>query len=161
MGILSIAICFFKHRSVSRSKHFFCIACVYFFFNQKTAYEVRISDWSSDVCSSDLLPIGTETTRPCPTLVRLDCFPLERCIITKVGHPLLKVKQLSLHDIARYPIITRDPSFSGRWKVLDAFTQAGVTPKIIFGAVDADVGKTYRSEERRVGKEGASTCRYR
>src|SRR3546814_10268668 len=25
-----------------------------FFFNQKTAYEVRISDWSSDVCSSDL-----------------------------------------------------------------------------------------------------------
>src|SRR3546814_8977893 len=29
--------------------------CVYiFFFKQKTAYEVRISDWSSDVCSSDL-----------------------------------------------------------------------------------------------------------
>src|SRR3546814_4442541 len=26
-----------------------------FFFNQKTAYEMRISDWSSDVCSSDLL----------------------------------------------------------------------------------------------------------
>src|SRR3546814_11972043 len=28
---------------------------VFFFFKQKTAYEVRISDWSSDVCSSDLL----------------------------------------------------------------------------------------------------------
>src|SRR3546814_4674018 len=28
-----------------------------FFFKQKTAYEMRISDWSSDVCSSDLLPI--------------------------------------------------------------------------------------------------------
>src|SRR3546814_7189928 len=27
---------------------------VFCFFNQKTAYEVRISDWSSDVCSSDL-----------------------------------------------------------------------------------------------------------
>src|SRR3546814_15205176 len=27
---------------------------VFFFFKQKTAYEVRISDWSSDVCSSDL-----------------------------------------------------------------------------------------------------------
>src|SRR3546814_14240079 len=27
-----------------------------FFFKQKTAYELRISDWSSDVCSSDLLP---------------------------------------------------------------------------------------------------------
>src|SRR3546814_10725353 len=30
----------------------------YFFFKQKTAYEVRISDWSSDVCSSDLLGAG-------------------------------------------------------------------------------------------------------
>src|SRR3546814_13952731 len=29
-----------------------------FFFKQKTAYEMRISDWSSDVCSSDLLPCG-------------------------------------------------------------------------------------------------------
>src|SRR3546814_3599162 len=28
--------------------------CKFFFFKQKTAYEMRISDWSSDVCSSDL-----------------------------------------------------------------------------------------------------------
>src|SRR3546814_10082452 len=28
----------------------------FFFFKQKTAYEMRISDWSSDVCSSDLTP---------------------------------------------------------------------------------------------------------
>src|SRR3546814_5003124 len=28
----------------------------FFFFKQKTAYEMRISDWSSDVCSSDLIP---------------------------------------------------------------------------------------------------------
>src|SRR3546814_2357395 len=33
----------------------FMIVCVFFFFKQKTAYEMRISDWSSDVCSSDLL----------------------------------------------------------------------------------------------------------
>src|SRR3546814_9997428 len=35
---------------------YYCI-CVFlvFFFKQKTAYEMRISDWSSDVCSSDLL----------------------------------------------------------------------------------------------------------
>src|SRR3546814_407120 len=30
------------------------IVCCFFFFKQKTAYEMRISDWSSDVCSSDL-----------------------------------------------------------------------------------------------------------
>src|SRR3546814_15530196 len=33
---------------------------VLFFFKQKTAYEMRISDWSSDVCSSDL-PVGSAT----------------------------------------------------------------------------------------------------
>src|SRR3546814_2100506 len=38
----------------SRSCSFF------FFFKQKTAYEMRISDWSSDVCSSDLGTVGKE-----------------------------------------------------------------------------------------------------
>src|SRR3546814_9847807 len=32
----------------------FVLCCVFFFYKQKTAYEMRISDWSSDVCSSDL-----------------------------------------------------------------------------------------------------------
>src|SRR3546814_3464382 len=37
----------------------FCCVCVlFFFFKQKTAYEMRISDWSSDVCSSDLFSEG-------------------------------------------------------------------------------------------------------
>src|SRR3546814_14684497 len=31
-----------------------CVCLFFFFFKQKTAYEMRISDWSSDVCSSDL-----------------------------------------------------------------------------------------------------------
>src|SRR3546814_10907044 len=48
-----------------KSKHVLMVP-VFFFFKQKTAYEMRISDWSSDVCSSDLSaadmrrhPIGT------------------------------------------------------------------------------------------------------
>src|SRR3546814_7907539 len=35
--------------------HVLCMFLLFFFFKQKTAYEMRISDWSSDVCSSDLL----------------------------------------------------------------------------------------------------------
>src|SRR3546814_4522944 len=31
-----------------------CVILMFFFFKHKTAYEMRISDWSSDVCSSDL-----------------------------------------------------------------------------------------------------------
>src|SRR3546814_2251609 len=40
--------------------YFLCVCLCFFFFKQKTAYEMRISDWSSDVCSSDLelIPSG-------------------------------------------------------------------------------------------------------
>src|SRR3546814_5276373 len=38
--------------------------CFFFFFKQKTAYEMRISDWSSDVCSSDLGPGGIADIAP-------------------------------------------------------------------------------------------------
>src|SRR3546814_8434772 len=36
----------------------------FFFFKQKTAYEMRISDWSSDVCSSDLTAAGARLIDP-------------------------------------------------------------------------------------------------
>src|SRR3546814_7720571 len=42
---------------------------LFFFFKQKTAYEMRISDWSSDVCSSDLIrrsPCATSITAMAP-----------------------------------------------------------------------------------------------
>src|SRR3546814_8254820 len=44
----------------------------FFFFKQKTAYEVRISDWSSDVCSSDLLGVDSAQSQDCvdPVVVR-------------------------------------------------------------------------------------------
>src|SRR3546814_4430465 len=44
--------------------------CSLFFFKQKTAYEMRISDWSSDVCSSDLrahsVPLAVEREQDSP-----------------------------------------------------------------------------------------------
>src|SRR3546814_7464901 len=36
---------------------------IFFFFKQKTAYDMRISDWSSDVCSSDLALISRDVER--------------------------------------------------------------------------------------------------
>src|SRR3546814_8873334 len=40
------------------------VVVMFFFFKQKTAYEMRISDWSSDVCSSDLCAeLPTRTTK--------------------------------------------------------------------------------------------------
>src|SRR3546814_4265206 len=46
---------------------------LFFFFKQKTAYEMRISDWSSDVCSSDLAIAGARPFgQPAAFLVRVD-----------------------------------------------------------------------------------------
>src|SRR3546814_4290993 len=44
------------------------VVLIFFFFKQKTAYEMRISDWSSDVCSSDLLDLLPRIKRIRPDL---------------------------------------------------------------------------------------------
>lgn len=89
------------------------------------------------------LALGTETMRPFPRLTMLPCFPISRSIIAKKGHPVLRAKNLTLQELAKYPIIAHDRQRSGSWKVMDAFRRAGIEPNIIFGAVDADVCKTY------------------
>jgi len=89
------------------------------------------------------LAIGTETTRSFPHLVKLPCFDLTRSVVAKAGHPILKVKKLTLKEIAAYPIIVYGTRHSGRAKVMDAFRKAGIEPKISLSAVDADICKTY------------------
>src|SRR3546814_3625713 len=63
----------------------------FFFFKQKTAYEMRISDWSSDVCSSDLFQrnIQAGTSR----------LGLEENALTTSEDVLQRVRELSLQGI--------------------------------------------------------------
>ncbi len=89
------------------------------------------------------LAICTETKRDFPNLVKLRCFELKRCIVAKIGHPLLDVPELTLAEIAKYPIIMYDLRYSGRWKVMKAFSDAGLEPKVVMSGIDADVCKTY------------------
>lgn len=91
------------------------------------------------------LAIGTETIRQFSNLVKLDCFTIHRAIVAPTGHPILFVPELTLAEVAKYPIITYDTRYSGRWKVMKAFADAGVEPKIIMSGIDADVCKTYVS----------------
>src|SRR3546814_6056150 len=52
---------------------YYMLCLLFFFFKQKTAYEMRISDWSSDVCSSDLprqWTLGVEFYR---NFLEIDC----------------------------------------------------------------------------------------
>src|SRR3546814_8717409 len=57
---------------------------MFFFFKQKTAYEMRISDWSSDVCSSD--PANVATERPSESLLA-KLWP-RRCVVAEVSNLL-------------------------------------------------------------------------
>src|SRR3546814_8936864 len=68
----------------------------FFFFKQKTAYEVRISDWSSDVCSSDL-----------PAAPVVETFDEGRFAhIAGFGHAQSQIfEQLEIH--ARFPALDR------------------------------------------------------
>src|SRR3546814_1533419 len=57
------------------------IVVLFFFFKQKTAYEMRISDWSSDVCSSDLIQtnhrkVPDPSVQYPPLWIRSHNFPL-------------------------------------------------------------------------------------
>ena len=76
-------------------------------------------------------------------LVRLPCSSLPRSVVAKTGHPILAVQKLTLEAIAKYPVITYDPRYSGRWRVMQAFKKAGIAPNIILSAIDADVCKAY------------------
>jgi len=73
----------------------------------------------------------------------LPCYQWNRCVLTPPGHPLLKIKKLTLDDIARYPVITYDFAFTGRSKINQAFAALGLNPEVVLTAIDADVIKTY------------------
>src|SRR3546814_16802156 len=111
----------------------------FFFFKQKTAYEMRISDWSSDVCSSDLCV----------------CWrPMSDC-----GCPASapRVRLRSAYAAGARPTKT----FPRRCD-LGASGKGDVAVNDEGAAGDAFPGTRFlRSEERRVGEECVSTCRSR
>lgn len=87
--------------------------------------------------------ITTEAHELYHDLVTLPCYQWNRCVMTPLKHPLLKLPRLTLESIARYPIITYDFAFSGESPIKRAFDARGIKPNIALTAVDADVIKTY------------------
>src|SRR3546814_12147040 len=102
-----------------------------FFFKQKTAYEMRISDWSSDVCSSDLTGERRAGAHYTPPEVS------RRVAAMALGGPGAGARRVVGMSCGGGALLLA----AG-----DALVAAGADP---------------RSEERRVGKECFSTCRSR
>ena len=101
----------------------------------------QIADW---VLNGDAdLGIATEALDQYPDLLTLPVRQWSHCVIAPEGHPVLKVQPLSLNELAKWPLVTYDPAFSGRSRISRAFERIGATPNIVLTALDADVIKTY------------------
>jgi LysR family cys regulon transcriptional activator len=87
--------------------------------------------------------IATESLALYDELVTLPCYEWHHCVVVPPKHPLLDEKRLTLKKLAQYPIITYDFAFTGRNKINQAFSEAGLEPNIALTAIDADVIKTY------------------
>src|SRR3546814_5711483 len=62
-------VCVLEVNGCSDYCYFNLLLYYFFFFKQKTAYEMRISDWSSDVCSSDLVSGSNSTSSTISSIV--------------------------------------------------------------------------------------------
>lgn len=87
--------------------------------------------------------IATEALASFSNLVMMPCYQWNRCVVVPRGHALTQLSRLTLADIARFPIVTYVFGFTGRSKLDEAFSRAGLAPRVVFTAVDADVIKTY------------------
>src|SRR3546814_20370770 len=114
--------------------------CIFFFFKQKTAYEMRISDWSSDVCSSDLHGIDLRAGRPDAQALQV-VHGLDLLLAGMDQAGIMGMQRQHLHAVGE---------FLG--EILRVHVPQGAA---------GSVGRTHqRSEERRVGNECVSPCIY-
>ena len=87
--------------------------------------------------------IATEALADFAELVTLPCYTWNRVVLTPKRHPLTKLKPLTLENLAKFPIITYDFSFTGRSAINAAFAAKGLEPNVVLTALDSDVIKTY------------------
>jgi len=89
------------------------------------------------------LAIATEALDEYDELVTVPCYSWHHCVVVKAGHELEQVKPLTLEAIARYPIVTYDPTFAGRASIDRTFGARHLAPDIVLTALDSDVIKSY------------------
>ena len=89
------------------------------------------------------LAIATESLKDTPGIVALPCRQWHHALVVPEGHPLLGRKDISLADLATYPIITYVRGVAGRIRLDNLFERQGLVPRIVLDALDADVIKTY------------------
>ena len=102
-------------------------------------------DQVAQMLMTDVAEIGiaTESLSQYEDLVTLPCYEWQHVLVLQFGHPLLDKERIGLDDLAKVPLITYHPSFTGRTRIDRAFAARHLEPNIVLEAIDSDVIKTY------------------
>ena len=87
--------------------------------------------------------IATESISQIAELVTFPFYNWHHAIIVPKGHALENKKDVTLEEIAEYPLVTYHEGFTGRKSIDEAFHKKNLSPDIVISALDADVIKTY------------------
>jgi LysR family cys regulon transcriptional activator len=87
--------------------------------------------------------IATESLAAYSELVTLPCYEWQHMLVLPADHPLARQENITLEDVAKEPLITYHPSFTGRTRIDAAFANKKLSPRIALEAIDSDVIKTY------------------
>ncbi|MDX7998362.1 HTH-type transcriptional regulator CysB [Xenorhabdus sp. Reich] len=99
---------------------------------------------AEEVCKGNSdFAIATEALHLYSDLIMLPCYHWNRSVVVTKDHPLANRQNVTVEELAEYPIVTYTFGFTGRSELDVAFDRAGLKPKIVFTATDADVIKTY------------------
>src|SRR3546814_13145837 len=115
----------------------------FFFFKQKTAYEMRISDWSSDVCSSDL-QLAKQIGRP--------------DLGVMIGRSA-QANSLDAVEVSGFPTVRVPAGHESNWTFIHAITRQESQFDRAAISHAGPRGMMQGSEERRVGKGCVSTVK--
>jgi LysR family cys regulon transcriptional activator len=87
--------------------------------------------------------MATEALAAYDELITLPCYEWQHMLVLPLDHPLAQKDHLTLEDVAKEPVITYHPSFTGRTRIDTAFAHKKLHPRIAIEAIDSDVIKTY------------------
>src|SRR3546814_11095710 len=133
----------------------FCLFFCVFFFKQKTAYEMRISDWSSDVCSSDLMKPRIYWAPPYVAALIMGALSFPGLVSALTLEQALSVAEQdapSLHAQAANLVAARSAAIPAG-ELPDPKLKLGLQSVPIEGADRWQLEQEARSEALLVGKE--------
>lgn len=88
--------------------------------------------------------IATEAMHLYSDLIMLPCYHWNRSVVVPKDHPLAtRSQQISIEDLARFPLVTYVFGFDRASEIEKAFNRANLEPRVVFSATSADVLKTY------------------